>query len=190
MIKNKQELRIYLEQDSKNYKSQVQGWAKRFKANLLSNPISEQKYIWRYIKTLRYVEYYDSKKKNNLIYYPYYVFLLSKLRKLSHITGFQIPPHVCGKGLTIWHWGSIIINGNTKIGDNCTLYPGVLIGWKGPKEPDCANIGNNVFIGSGTKIIGGVNIGSNVIIGQNMVITKDIPNDSVVVSNSVHKFLK
>lgn len=189
MIANKQQLRICLEQDSQNYKSQMQGWAKRFKANLLSNPISEQKYIWRYIKTLRYVEYYDLKRKGCKFYYPHYLFYLARLRNLSHITGFQIPPHVCDKGLTIWHWGSIIINGNTRIGENCTLYPGVLIGWKSEKEQGCANIGNNVFIGSGTKIIGEVNIGNNVIIGQNLVITKDIPDDAVVVSNSICRFL-
>lgn len=183
MIKSKRELRIYLEQDSKNYKSQVQGWIKRFKSNLLSNPISEQKYIWCYIKTLRYVEYYDFKRKNNLIYYPYYVFLLSKLRKLSHITGFQIPPHVCGKGLTIWHWGSIIVNPSTKIGDNCTLYPGVLIGHK--TSGDAPIIGDNVFVGSGTKIIGKVNIGDNVIIGQNCTVVKSIPANTTVVSPAV-----
>ncbi len=183
MIENKQDLEIYLEEDSKNYKSQVQGFFKRIKTNLLSNPISEQKYIWRYIKTLRYVEYYDFKRKNNIIYYPYYIVLLSKLRKLSHITGFQIPPHVCGKGLTIWHWGSIIVNPSVRIGDNCTLYPGVLIGHK--TLGDTPIIGNNVFIGSGTKIIGQVNIGDNVTIGQNCTIVKSIPANTTVVSSAV-----
>ena len=42
-------------------------------------------------------------------------------------------------------------------------------------------IGNNVFIGAGTKIIGCVKIGNNVIIGQNCVITKDIPDNTTIV---------
>lgn len=109
--------------------------------------------------------------------------MLSKLRKLSHITGFQIPPHVCGKGLTIWHWGSIIVNPSVRIGDNCTLYPGVLIGHK--TLGDTPIIGNNVFIGSGTKIIGQVNIGDNVTIGQNCTIVKSIPANTTVVSSAV-----
>lgn len=42
-------------------------------------------------------------------------------------------------------------------------------------------IGNNVYIGMGTYIMPGVTIGNNVIIGANSVVTKDVPNDSVVV---------
>ena len=84
------------------------------------------------------------------------------------------------KGLTIWYWGPIIINPSASIGENCTIYPGVLIGHKNPGEGR-AVIGNNVFIGAGTKIIGCVKIGNNVIIGQNCVITKDIPDNTTIV---------
>ena len=54
------------------------------------------------------------------------LYWLRKLRRISYKTGFQIPPNTCGKGITIWHWGPIIINGAAQIGENCTLYPGVL----------------------------------------------------------------
>ena len=54
------------------------------------------------------------------------------------------------------------------------------------KEGKAATIGNNVFIGAGTKIIGDVHIGDNVTIGQNCVITKDIPADSIVVQDNRH----
>lgn len=47
-----------------------------------------------------------------------------------------------------------------------------------------ATIGNNVFIGAGTKIIGNITIGDNVIIGQNCVITKDVPSNSIVVNKN------
>lgn len=52
-----------------------------------------------------------------------------------------------------------------------------------------ATIGDNVFIGAGTKIIGSVKIGNNVTIGQNCVITKDIPANSVVVNGSGMRIL-
>lgn len=42
-------------------------------------------------------------------------------------------------------------------------------------------IGDNVFIGCGAKIIGGVHVGNNVCIGANCVVTKDIPDNSTVV---------
>jgi len=44
----------------------------------------------------------------------------------------------------------------------------------------CVEIMNNVFIGSGTRIAGNVRIGNNVIIGANSLITKDIPDNTVV----------
>ena len=183
-------LKEFLLADSKNFKNLSGGGGG--KNRLLSNPISDQYYIWHYIKNLRKVEYYTTRWHEKQTFYNLFMrlFYLYKLRKTSYKTGFQIPPFTCGKGLTIWHWGSIIINENTRIGENCTLYPGVLIGWKGPKEQGCAEIGNNVFIGSGTKIIGPVHIGNNVVIGQNMVITKDIPDNSVVVSDANYRFLK
>lgn len=119
------------------------------------------------------------KKKNKMYLLPY-LYHLSRLRKESHITGFQIEPGTCGKGLTIWHWGSIIVNGKARVGENSTLYPGVLIGHK-TVGAGCPNIGNNVFIGSGTKIIGAINIGNDVTIGQNCVVVKDIPDNHKVV---------
>lgn len=183
MILNKQELKSYIDAESRNYQGQESGWLGRFWLNLFADPICEQKYIWRYIKTLRLVEYYEYIKENNKLYLPLYIFHLMKLRKYSHITGLQIPPNVIGKGLTIWHWGPIIINSATVIGVNCTLYPGVLIGHKIPGGGS-AVIGDNVFIGSGAKIIGHVRIGNNVVIGQNCVITKDIPDNTIVVCGS------
>ena len=180
MIQSKKELKEYLLLEGQNYQSQIGGFRKRFWMNLFSNPICEQKYIWLYIKTLRLVEYYENLKNRHKIFLPVYVYYLHKLRKYSHITGYQIPPHIISKGLTIWHWGPIIINPSASIGENCTIYPGVLIGHKNPGE-GCAVIGNNVFIGAGTKIIGRVKIGNNVIIGQNCVITKDIPDNTTIV---------
>ena len=116
------------------------------------------------------------------------VWYLHKLRSLSRITGFQIPPNTVGEGLTIWHWGTIIINPKVKIGKNCTLYPGVLIGHKEEGQP-APVIGNNVFICSGAKIIGNVHIGNNVVIGHNCVVTHDIPDNTKVVVNKTNRFL-
>lgn len=79
---------------------------------------------------MRYVEYYGFMKKKNIIFLIPYIDHLRRLMKESHFAGYQIEPGTCGKGLTIWHWGPIIINGNARLGNNCNLYPGVLIGHK------------------------------------------------------------
>ena len=44
----------------------------------------------------------------------------------------------------------------------------------------CIEVMDNVFIGSNTTILPNVRIGSNVIIGANSLITKDVPDNSVV----------
>lgn len=179
MITSKKELREYLKADSKNFGSQNDWYIRTISNRLLCDPISDQRNIWQYIVALRHVEYHTNSNKG--LHKLKKMYWLWRLRKLSYKTGFQIPPNTCEKGLTIWHWGSIIINPATRIGENCTLYPGILIGHKSAQDGKSATIGNNVFIGTGTKIIGDVHIGNNVVIGQNCVITKDIPNDAVVV---------
>lgn len=42
-------------------------------------------------------------------------------------------------------------------------------------------IGDNVYIGPGAKVIGNVHVGNNVAIGANCVVTKDVPDNAVVV---------
>lgn len=174
MINNREDLRSYLAADAKNFPIQAGLFLNRWKWNLFSEPGSDNEYIWNYIKALRHLEYYT----NNGIRWGM-IFYGRKLKKLAYKTGFQIPPNVCGPGMTIYHYGTIIINDKTRIGKNVTLYPGVLIGHKIPGEPTPV-IGDNVFIGSGAKIIGAIHIGNNVTIAPNAVVVKDIPDNSVV----------
>ena len=44
----------------------------------------------------------------------------------------------------------------------------------------CIEVGNNVFIGSGVHILNNTKIGSNVIIGTCSIVTRDIPDNSVI----------
>ena len=83
-----------------------------------------------------------------------------------------------GKACSFPHGGYIVINTNAVIGDNVTLYPGVLIGTvRGKGVP---TIGNNVFIGAGAKILGNIKIGDWSFICPNSVVVKDVESGSVV----------
>ncbi len=74
----------------------------------------------------------------------------------------------------------LIVNGNARIGDNCTIRPDVVNGYKDRTGPSPI-IGNNVTINSGSRIIGnGIVVGDNVIIAPGAVVTKSIPSNSVV----------
>lgn len=89
-------------------------------------------------------------------------------------------------GLIIYHTGRVVVNGNTKIGRNVTLSPGVTIGksicHKSHKELHPI-IGDRVFIGANATIIGGVIIGDNVLIAANTFVTRNIPSNSLVIGN-------
>lgn len=75
-----------------------------------------------------------------------------------------------------------MVNGRSVIGKNCNISHGVTIGQTNRGEnKGCPLLGNNIYIGPGAKIIGGIRIGNNVAIGANCVVTKDIPDNSVVV---------
>lgn len=105
---------------------------------------------------------------------------MHKLRCYSRKTGIQIDPNTIGKGIKIWHFGSIVVNAKSKIGINCTLNPGIVIGHKAVNER-APIIGDNVYIGAGAKILGEVTVGDDVFIAPNCVVVKDVPSHCMVV---------
>ncbi len=98
------------------------------------------------------------------------------------ITGIELPCEVeVGKNFRIDHFGGIVISGYAKFGNNCVLRNGVTVGLKRIEDPVAPNIGNNVDIGTGAKILGDITIGDNVLIGANSVVLKDVPAESIAV---------
>lgn len=169
MITNKTELKDYLTEDLKrfNKKPTLKDW-------VLKN---EWAYIYKYIKTLRYLEYYLNSKKK----LPY-LFYFFKYKRLCYKLGIDIKPNNVGPGFRIMHLGGLVhIKKNCRIGKNCTILPGVVIGNKHLNDDNSwVYIGDNCYIGLGAKIFGQVNIGNNVTIGANAVVTHDIPDNAVV----------
>ena len=103
--------------------------------------------------------------------------------KAKRKTGIEIHPGAkIGKRLFIDHGTGVVIGETAVIGNDVTMFHGVTLGGtgkeKGKRHP---TIGNNVFIGSGAKLLGNINIGDNVKIGANSVVLKDIPPDVTVV---------
>lgn len=90
----------------------------------------------------------------------------------------RIGDHVALKeGAYIPH-GEIGIYGITVVGRRCVIAPWVGIGTRqgtvsGPR------IGNNVFVGTGSKVLGHVYVGANAVIGANAVVTRDVPPHAI-----------
>lgn len=93
ILKTREDLKEFLNCDSRNFQSQRLPFLRRLNGHLCSTPISEQKYIWRYIYALRHVEYYQN-NSSNIICKIMMLWWLRKLRKYSHITGIQLPPYL------------------------------------------------------------------------------------------------
>lgn len=78
----------------------------------------------------------------------------------------------------------IYISQNAKIGKNVVIFHQVTIGSNtlpNSKHSGAPVIGDNVYIGAGAKIIGGIKVGNNVRIGANAIVSCDIPNNATVV---------
>lgn len=104
---------------------------------------------------------------------------------LSHLTyklGISIPPETSiGSGFYIGHFGGIVVSHRSVIGKNCNISHGVTLGKANRgNNKGYPTLGDNIYIGPGAAIVGNVRIGNNVAIGANCVVTKNIPDNSVV----------
>lgn len=109
--------------------------------------------------------------------------LLAKImhRRLSRKYNIHIPRTTkIGRGFLIWHGCGIVINPDTIIGDNCTIFQFLSIG---ASHRGAATIGNDVWIGPHVSIVEDVKIGNNVKIGAGTVVINDIPDNCTSVGN-------
>ena len=114
------------------------------------------------------------------------------------ITGVEIHPAAnIGKNLFLDHANSIVIGESSIIGHNCTIYHGVTLGGLSPSENSKDQIGSkrhptiedNVIIGCQATILGPITIGKCSRIGASVVVLKDIPPFTTVVSANTTKII-
>lgn len=89
-----------------------------------------------------------------------------------------------GKNLCLPHFGlGVVIHPRTVIGDNVKIYQNVTIGVRVSGVSCSVDIGNNVMLGAGCKILGGgkMKIGNNVKVGANSVVLNSVEDDLTVV---------
>lgn len=165
MIKSKIELYDYLERDRV-----ALNVTKNVKSFLLND-------VYRFQIVLRLLEYLLNCKGNKLL------IIVTKLyfHSLSKKLGFTIPPNVFGAGLSIAHYGTIIVNGSAKVGDNCRLHSCTNIGTAAGTRGAAPKIGKNCYIGPGAKIFGPIELGDNIAIGANSVVNKSIKEHNITI---------
>lgn len=146
----------------------------------------ERFYIRRYLRFLRREEKYTISTPNKLKAYWY----KARKNRLGSRLGFIISAGCFGEGLKIWHYGSIIVNPKARIGKNCNIHGNCCIGNARSESQDSPVIGDNVDIGQGAQILGGIRIADNVKIGAGAVVIKDIIEPGVTVVGIPGKVLQ
>lgn len=104
-------------------------------------------------------------------------------QKLTEIiTGISLPYSAAiGQGMYIGHFGNIIINASSIIGENCNISQGVTVGVSGKgNKRGVPIIGNNVYIGVNAVVVGAIKIGDNVVIGANSLVNQCVPSNCTV----------
>lgn len=155
---------------------------KNFKTKMIERFLNYPSFVLRkYLLYLRKQEYYintagKSKLKGLLgLYYE------RKKNTLGLRLGIEIGPNCFGKGLQIYHTGSIIVNSAVKAGENVKLHGSNCIGNNGKTEK-VPRLGNNVDIGYGAVVIGDIVIADNVTIGANAVVNRSILEEGCTVA--------
>ena len=114
--------------------------------------------------------------------------MISQLARF--ITGIEIHPAAkIGKNLFIDHGMGVVIGETSDIGDNVTIYHNATLGGISPsinsneqrhvkRHP---TLKDNVVVGSGAQVLGPIEVGKNAKIGSNAVVTKDVPENAVMI---------
>lgn len=88
-----------------------------------------------------------------------------------------------GPGLSIAHYGTIVVSEQASIGRNCRIHAGVNIGASAGKN-GAPVIGNNVYIGPGAILFGNIIIADNISIGANATVNKSFTKPNVVIAGT------
>lgn len=98
--------------------------------------------------------------------------------------GLEILSDNIGPGLYIGHAHNINVNPDTIIGKNCNLNKGCTLGRENRGIREGAPVlGDNVWIGTNSIVVGNVHIGNDVLIAPNAYVNFDVPDHSIVLEN-------
>lgn len=177
MISSRKEYREYVMEDRKA--SNVTN--RKFPFTLFDLPL-------RYQLVMRRAEYYTNCKRS-MVFKPLVLFFQLRHRIIGNKCGYTIPLNTCGKGLSLAHLGTIIINKNAKVGEYCRIHADVNIGTAAGSSGDAPIIGNNVYIGPGAKLFGKITIANGIAIGANSVVNKSFTTPNITIAGVPAKLI-
>ena len=176
MIKSKSDYKYYLEADRI-----AKGYPKNPNIKERIVMIIFPDHVRKFQVLLRKLEYSINCKKG---FYSKVtrVFLYRKISRLSLRLGFTIPPNVFGPGLSIAHYGTLLVSVGARVGANCRLHTGVSIATEAGHAIKAPTIGKNCYIGPGVKFYGDITLADGIVIGANAVVNKSFLEPNIAIA--------
>ena len=184
MITSKKELKEYIACD--NDWLQPHGTKEKIVSRYVSYPSRSLK---RFLYYLRKQEYYINTAKGNKIKGFLSIYYERKKNRLGQKLGIEIGPNCFGKGLNLYHGGSVIINPAVRAGKGCSLHGNNCIGNNGLSK-EVPRLGDNVDIGYGAVLIGDITIVDDIKIGANAVVNSSFMEPGVTIAGVPAKIVK
>lgn len=104
------------------------------------------------------------------------------------ITGCDIAHEAkIGPGLCMWHPGAVVISSEAVIGKRFTIHSSVTLGGSPEGAPQ---LGDDVNIAPGARVLGPIKTGNRVRIGANAVVTRSFEGNGVVLAGVPAKVLR
>ena len=181
MITTKSELKRYLAIEKAFYLP-----ARR---NLEWRLTSDNNYkMYQYVRILRKTEYYYNTRK-----FPIRKVLYGLYRRRRNILGrklgLELWENTFACGLKMAHAGNIVVNGRSRIGENCYFHGNNCIGNDGLSS-EAPRLGNNVRLGVGAKVIGDVELADNIIVAAGAVVVHSCNIKGAVLAGIPAKVVK
>ena len=121
-------------------------------------------------------------KLPNIIKKPLLFLSIIFQKWIEIVSGISIP-YSCaiGHSFYIGHFGGIILNSKTVIGNNCNISQGVTIGVSGRGDKrGVPLLGNNIYIGANAVLAGKIIVGNNCLIAANSLVVDSISDGATV----------
>jgi len=138
--------------------------------------LTEGAILRRHQQLLRKGEYHDNVgHKLRSVYYRLRVKLIQN-RHCLHIAR-----NCCGRGLHIMHLGPILMNGHITVGENCSIHINTSI-VAGGRDNGVPTLGDDIIIGVGAVILGGIELADGIAIGANSVVNKSFYEPDITIA--------
>lgn len=168
MIDTKKELRFYIMADM----MMNSGCFKKSPFKLLKEFFVPD-YTMDFLKSMRKTSYYSH--KSGLLNKLMYVINKMRFKRLGMQLGWSIDCNAFGYGLSLPHYGTIVV-GENKIGNYAVLQTCTCV------SGNQKTIGNGLYMATGAKITAKVVLGDNVSLAANSVCTKSFEEGNVLLA--------